>query len=98
VDALRGAQGVTGVSDGKGIAAIHQERKDSRLRSSRAATGDQLQATDDEVGHVADLLVDEHFCAIRSMPVDATNWRVGKKVLVAPAGIGRVDWPSRRCT
>ena len=40
---------------------------------------------------MADLLVGEHFCAIRYMLVNATNWWVDKKVLVAPAGIGRVD-------
>jgi mannose-6-phosphate isomerase-like protein (cupin superfamily) len=50
-----------------------KEREDPRLRSSRAVTGYHIQATDGEIGHVEDFLVDEHFWAIRYMLVDTTN-------------------------
>ena len=55
-------------------------------------TGCHIQATDGEIGHVEDYLVDDQSWAIRYMVVDTTNWWAGKKVLVAPAWIGRVDW------
>ena len=55
-------------------------------------TGYHIQATDGDIGHVEDFLVDDHSWAIRYMIVDTTNWWAGKKVLVAPAWIKRVDW------
>ena len=55
-------------------------------------TGYHIQATDGEIGHAEDYLVDDQSWAIRYMVVDTTNWWAGKKVLVAPAWIGRVDW------
>jgi len=69
-----------------------KERADPHLRSARAVTGYHLQATDGDIGHVADFLVDDQAWAIRYLPVDTTNWWPGKKVLVAPAWITRVDW------
>jgi uncharacterized protein YrrD len=69
-----------------------KEREDPHLRSARAVTGYHLHATDGDIGHVADFLVDDQSWAIRYMIVDTTNWWPGKKVLVAPAWIKRVDW------
>ena len=67
-------------------------RHDPHLRSSRAVTGYHIQATDGDIGHVEDFLVDDQSWAIRYMIVDTSNWWAGKKVLVAPAWIERVDW------
>ena len=64
-----------------------KERDNPHLRSSRAVTGYHIQATDGDIGHVEDFLVDDHSWAIRYMIVDTTNWWPGKKVLVAPAWI-----------
>ena len=69
-----------------------KEREDPHLRSSRAVTGYYIQATDGDIGHVEDFLVDDQSWTIRYMLVDTTNWWAGKKVLVAPAWITRVDW------
>ena len=69
-----------------------KEREDPHLRSSRAVTGYHIQATDGDIGHVEDFLVDDQSWTIRYMLVDTTNWWAGKKVLVAPSWIGRVDW------
>ena len=69
-----------------------KEQEDPHLRSVRAVTGYHLQATDGEIGHVADFFVDDQSWTIRYMLVDTTNWWAGKKVLVAPSWIGRVDW------
>ena len=68
------------------------KRDNPHLRSSLAVTGYHIQATDGDIGHVEDYLVDDASWAIRYMIVDTTNWWPGKKVLVAPAWIGRVDW------
>jgi hypothetical protein len=69
-----------------------KERGDPHLRSSRAVTGYHIQATDGDIGHVEDFLVDDQSWAIHYVLVDTTNWWAGKKVLVAPAWIEWVDW------
>jgi uncharacterized protein YrrD len=69
-----------------------EEREDPHLRSAGAVTGYHIQATDGDIGHVADFFLDEDSWAIRYLLVDTTNWWAGKKVLVAPAWIKRVDW------
>jgi len=69
-----------------------KEREDPHLRSAHAVTGYHIQATDGEIGHVEDFFVDDKSWTIRYMLVDTTNWWAGKKVLVAPAWIQRVDW------
>jgi uncharacterized protein YrrD len=65
---------------------------DPHLRSSREVIGYRLQASDGDIGHVEDFLVDEQSWSIRYMIVDTANWWAGKKVLVAPAWIEQVDW------
>jgi hypothetical protein len=67
-------------------------QNDPHLRSSAAVTGHYIQATDGEIGHVEDFLVDDRSWTIRFMVVDTTNWWAGEKVLIAPAWIERVDW------
>ncbi len=67
-------------------------QNDHHLRSSRAVTGYHVQATDGDIGHVKDFLVDDRSWAIRYMIVDTTNWWAGKQVLVAPGWIQNVDW------
>jgi sporulation protein YlmC with PRC-barrel domain len=62
------------------------------LRSSRAVTGYHIHATDGDIGHVSDFLVDDCSWAIRYLIVDTTNWWAGKKVLLSPGWIERVDW------
>jgi hypothetical protein len=69
-----------------------RERNDPHLRSSRAVVGYHIQATDGDIGHVADYLVDDRSWVIRYMVVATANWWPGKQVLVAPAWIERVDW------
>ena len=71
-----------------------QEKKDwdSHLRSVKHVTGYHIQATDDEIGHVEDFVIDDVTWAIRYMIVDTRNWWPGKKVLVSPQWIDEVSW------
>ena len=83
-----------------GALALEHERRwnweqgphDPHLRSSAAVTGHHIQATDGDIGHVEDFLLDDRSWTIRFMVVDTTNWWAGEKVLIAPAWIERVDW------
>lgn len=69
---------------------------DPHLRSTREVIGYHIQATDGEIGHVDDFVVDDEVWVIRYMVVDTRNWLPGKKVLVAPLWTSDIDWASRR--
>ena len=58
----------------------------SHLLSARDVTGFGIEATDGELGHVEDFLVDEETWAIRYLIVDPRNWWPGEHVIVG------VDW------
>lgn len=72
--------------------ALTEELNQSHLRSVNDVTGYSIQATDGEIGHVDDFLVDDESWTIRYMIVDTRNWWPGKKVLIAPPWIATVDW------
>ena len=66
--------------------------RDPHLRSIKDVTGHHVQATDGEIGHVEDFLVDDETWAVRYLIVDTQNWWPGKRVLVSPLWIERVSW------
>ena len=72
--------------------ALTAELNRSHLRSMKDVSGYSIQATDGEIGHVDDFLVDDESWTIRYMIVDTRNWLPGKKVLVSPHWIAHVDW------
>ncbi len=65
---------------------------DCHLRSSGAVIGYHIHATDGDIGHVEDLLVDEDTWVIRYLIVDTSNWWGGHHVLIAPRWIEAVSW------
>ena len=73
-------------------AKASHEADDSHLRSCKAVTGHHIEATDGEIGHVEDFLLDDETWAIRYIVVDTSNWWLGHKVLVAPRWIRSVSW------
>ena len=72
--------------------ARERENMDPNLRSTRDVMGYYIQATDGDLGHVEDFLVDDETWAIRYCVVDTRNWLPGRKVLVSPEWIQRVSW------
>jgi hypothetical protein len=72
-------------------AARHRD-DDPHLRSWKKVMGYHIQATDGDIGHVQDLLVDEKTWAIRYIIVDTSNWWLGHQVLIAPQQISDVRW------
>jgi len=65
---------------------------DCHLRSSNAVTGHHITARDGDIGHLEDLLVDDHSWAIRYLIVNTSNWWGGHRVLVPPQWIEDVSW------
>ena len=68
---------------------------DPDLRSVKELTGYHIHASDGDIGHVAEFLVQTEGWVIRYMVVDTRNWLPGKKILVSPAWVKRVDWDEK---
>ena len=73
-------------------AASDGKTRDPHLRSTRDMSGHSIQASDGEIGHVDDFIVDDETWAIRYLVIDTRNWWPGKKVLISPQWIERVSW------
>jgi uncharacterized protein YrrD len=69
---------------------------DPNLRSTEAVTGYHIQATDGEIGHVEDFIIDDETWEIRYLVIDTRNWWPGKKVLVSPKWIEQVSWSEKK--
>ncbi|WP_428486301.1 PRC-barrel domain-containing protein [Rhodopila sp.] len=68
---------------------------DPHLRSIAEVTGYHVHATDGDIGHIQDILVDSASWGIRYLIVDTSNWWFGQHVLVSPYAVKGVDWPDR---
>jgi sporulation protein YlmC with PRC-barrel domain len=62
------------------------------LRNTNALLGYHIQATDGDIGHLEDLLVDDKTWVIRYLIVNTSNWWGGKRVLILPRWIDTVSW------
>ena len=85
------------ITDVPVVATISESQQgDPNLRSARDVMGYYIEATDGDIGHVEDFLVDDRLWAIRYMMVDTRNLWPGTKVLVSPDWIKRVSWADSR--
>jgi uncharacterized protein YrrD len=74
----------------------HLAGEDPHLRSMVAVTGYHCHASDGDIGHVEDFLVDDGFWGIAYLIVDTRNWWPGKHVLVSPHAVMAVSWSDRQ--
>jgi uncharacterized protein YrrD len=75
--------------------AAHANHGDLHLRSVREITGYGLEATDGEIGHVVDVLIEDADWSVHYLVADTRNWWPGKKVLISPRSIASIDWSPR---
>jgi hypothetical protein len=66
--------------------------KAGALRSMDEVTGYHIEATDGEIGHVEDLIVDDENWTVRYVVVDTRDILPGKKVLIAPRWVKSINW------
>lgn len=71
------------------------ESSDPHLRSFMEVAGYHIQATDDRIGHLDDMIVEDSTWHLRYLVVDTRNWLPGRKVLVAPQWVTRISWDDR---
>ena len=68
---------------------------DPHLRSMHEVDGYTIKATDDDVGHVEDFVVDDEGWLVRYVVVDTRKWLPGKRVLVSPDWVEKIRWRDR---
>jgi uncharacterized protein YrrD len=69
---------------------------DPTLRSVNEVTGYHIEASDGEIGHVEDFIVDDVDWVIRYLLVDTRNWLPGRRVLISPDWIDSVSWDTSK--
>ena len=77
------------------IADAQRSRDDPHLRSIEEVTGYHIHATDGEIGHVEDFLIEDADWSIRYLVVDTKNWWPGEKVLISPRSAQEIDWTDK---
>lgn len=65
------------------------------LRSVKEVSGYHIRASNGEIGHADDFIVDDSTWTIRYLVVDTRNWLPGRKVVVSPGWIVLVDWAEK---
>jgi hypothetical protein len=77
------------------IDEVERSKGDQTLRSVKEVTGYHIHASDGEIGHVEDFLVEDIDWSLRYLVVDTKNWWLGNKVLVSPRSVGSIQWADR---
>ncbi len=72
-----------------------EHSEESHLRSAEVVTGFTIQARDGDIGHVSDFLFDDESFRINDLVVNTSNWWSGKKVIVPPTWVTKVDWATK---
>jgi sporulation protein YlmC with PRC-barrel domain len=79
-------------SQGKDNKRKKQEEPRSHLRSTKEVTGYKIHATDGQIGHVEDFIVDTDKWRIQYLVVDTREWLADKKIIIPPDWITRISW------
>ncbi|MGW8193986.1 MAG: PRC-barrel domain-containing protein [Desulforhopalus sp.] len=68
---------------------------ENHLRSTGELLSYSIEATDTDIGHIEDFVVDEESWVIRYLVVDTSKWLPGgRKVIISPEWVERVEWKS----
>lgn len=65
---------------------------DPHLRSVEEVTGYYVEATDGEIGHIEEFLIEDGTWVLRYAVIDTKNWLPGRKVVISPAWLTDADW------
>lgn len=66
------------------------------LLSNKNLSGFNIDASDEEIGSVYNILLDDQNWIVRYIAVDVGGWLKKKKVLVAPSAVGKPDIKTKR--
>lgn len=68
------------------------QNDDNHLRSTETVTNYHVHATNGDIGHINDFIIDDKTWQIKFIVVDTQNWFGGKKVLIKVEDIKKIDW------
>ena len=68
---------------------------DPHLRSIRELVDSRVHATDGHIGHVEDALVNDETWSLRYLIVNTRDWLPGRRVLVSPQWITKMNWTDK---
>lgn len=68
---------------------------DPHLRSIREVDGYAIEATDGEIGHVEDFILEDEQWLVRYIVVDTRKWLSGRRVLVSTEWVDEIRWRDR---
>jgi hypothetical protein len=68
-----------------------KKKVSAMIRNASVINGYTIAASDGQLGFVSDFLFDDATWSIRWLVVDTGNWLFGRKVLLPPAVLGRLD-------
>ncbi len=72
--------------------APDEKSTDAHLRSTHDVSGYHIQATDGEIGHIEDFILDDETWAIRYLIINTGTWWPGRKLLISPRWVTSVSW------
>jgi hypothetical protein len=75
-----------------------EETGDPHLRSIEKVTGYTVHAMDGDIGDIEDFLLDDLTFTIDFFVVDTGKWLPGKKVVLSPLLISKIDWATSEVT
>lgn len=71
---------------------INENENDSHLRSMNEVHNYHIKATDGEIGHVDDFVIDDDEWVVRYLIVDTRNFLPGRKVIISPQWTTGIDY------
>jgi hypothetical protein len=66
------------------------------LRSTKGVMGYRVRTTDGEIGHIEDFVLDDDCSRILFLTMDLEEWISGKRVLLSPRVVSKIDWATFR--
>jgi uncharacterized protein YrrD len=65
---------------------------DANLRSAQAVNGYRIEASDETISHVCDLMMDDKSWAIRQLIIKTGHWLSGREVQIPTSKVDRISW------
>jgi sporulation protein YlmC with PRC-barrel domain len=72
-----------------------ERNAEPHLRSGEEVTGYHIHATDGDIGHLSDIMIEDTDWSIHYLVVDTSNWWVGQMVLLSPRSSQDIRWTER---
>jgi len=83
-------------NDSKSAEKVENIEKTIHVRSTEEVIGYRILAKNGEIGHVDDFILEDDTWIIRYMIVDTRNWLPGRKVLISPQWVEKLDWKNQQ--